>query len=281
LILAILLCAALVLLSGCGSEKEDLVPSELNNAYEWGEFAIGGKTAMLYADLEEPIVSYTNLIVYFPNATPSDPENSNTRLSVFIHLEDVDLEDLEGTVFDDLPDGYILGGPSTNPAVFDNNKYYFSTAIAPYIEGDWTFEFVWTSPDVNVSSYMPIEVQSNPSYRAIITAGTWQRMIVLAWIEPKVFRPGSQPYRIMSWRSASGSQRYVVDSTLTIELSVTVNIPGYNPDTSIAEFEGGAFVGNITLPELDTWKIQARTFDDTVLVGQGDFIFDMSSYKGD
>ena len=261
----------LVLVSGCTGPEDDPLPETLNNAYSWGKVAFSGTVGELYAETALPEVSFTRIWLYFPGRAPGDP--SRAQLEIRLRLEE-ESEPLPGTGWPD--SSLVLGGPVVSPLDFDRDNYLYSGAIVPYVGGAWTLEFSWVGPEISASAYLPLDVEVSDTRRAVSPVGSISNLVVLAWVEPPKPIPGEQDYRMLAWHSYANTQRFRVDSTLTVLLTFPEQVGEAEvPDTSFAEWVGNAYVGSLSFPNLTNWSISASVSRDTSEVGEGSFLLDM------
>lgn len=258
-------------IQGCGKPAGDPpLPEPLRAAHEWDRIQFGGVSAVVYADSPEAQVSPTRIWVYFPGATPSNPATS--RLDLSLHLEK-SLEPLPGSEPADT--ALVLGAPVESPLQFDAENYLYEGLVVPYLAGLWTLEFHWRGPSLDARAYVPLTINSAEARRAVIPVGPLDHLVVLAWVEPPAPFPGSQEYRLMAWRAITSVLTFDVDSTLTVLLTLPDPAnPEGPPDTSRATWDGSHYSGTITLPDFESLDIGAEVFQDTSVVGAGQFTFE-------
>lgn len=259
----------LVLAMGCTEPGEEPLPSELKNAVSWGEVSFNGTIGEVYTDRPLPTTEYTRVFLYFPYNTPSDASSASVHMN--LRLEEA---------FDPLPDNsladssLVLGAPATPILSFNRTNLLYSGILVPYLAGQWTLEFAWKGNDLTIRTYMPITISEGETRRAVVAVATNIEvvMVVLAWLEPPQPIPGTQSYELLAWRSRETTQRFDLDSTLTVQLAIP---EGVEPsDTSLAMWETGRYTGTLTFPNSTSWEVNASVLQDTIDIGSAVFQLD-------
>ncbi len=273
--LLVLLLPALALTPGCEEEESAQLPDPLLGAYLWNSISLAGVEAEIWSEAA-PQRRRTTYFLYFPHSHPSDPVEATVTGQ--LRLTEIH-EDVSSAVFDSLPDDYILNGPCLDTLLFQPSFYLFEGYIAPYIEGEWTLELTWRSLEVTQTSYFPLTV-ATPEDAAplVIPAGTWNRMVVLDWLDPREPPAGSGPYRFSLWRSRQGGQVMAIDSTFTVTLKTVLPEPSVL-DSSEAEWSGGFYRGDLRYSNLRGWRVDFRVYDMETLLGNGSLHFGGSDHN--
>jgi hypothetical protein len=257
---------------GCGDEVEDDPrPDLLEQAHLWGEVSIGGRMADLYASRPVPIPAITEIYLYFPVQTPTDPATATLRPSLYLTdpLPNPDTT----TTLDNLPEGFILAAPTDSLFAFDPQQYLFTGCIVPFAPGSWTLQLTWESLGTRYASYLPLTVNRPAVEVPVKYAGNWRQLAVLAWREPSTFQPGSREFRITTWSGRDLGQSFAPDTTISLTLLLEPLPPDTLPDTVLTSREGADHMGTLDLPDRESWTFRVVARRDTTPVGEAVFQF--------